>query len=258
MKSRRNRKQLLVAIYTMLLLMFSISFVHAQSANEIYQSAGQHYKQKDFAQAAAEYEKLLRQGYKTSEIYYNLGNCYYKLDSVAKCILNLERAHALAPDDEDVKHNLQLASLKTIDKIEAVPQLSIITWWNNFVSHFSSKTWGLFSLITLWIAFLAAAIALFTSYRRAAFLPAFLLFVLSIFFLSLGVIQRGNESNSKTAILIASSTNVKSAPDENANNLFLLHEGARLQLLDRVGEWNKIRLTDGKVGWVEESTFEKI
>src|SRR5215217_4594832 len=126
--------------------------VHAQSAPALYQSAGQLYKQKQFAEAAEKYEKILKQGYKSPEVYYNLGNCYFKLDSIGKCILNFERAHQLAPDDEDITHNLQLASLHTTDKIEPVPQLGIIIWWNNFVSFYSSKMWAIFSLIALWLA----------------------------------------------------------------------------------------------------------
>jgi len=230
----------------------------AQSASELYQQAGQLYKAKQFQQAADLYEKIISQGYKSTDVYYNLGNCYFKIDSVGKCILNYERAQKLSPDDEDVKHNLQLASLHTIDKIEPVPQLAIITWWNNFISFFSSKTWGIFSLAALWLALIIAAIGIFSGMRRFFFGSAALIFLVSIIFLSLAIFKQTREKRSDVAILTASSANVKSAPDENSSNLFLLHEGTKLQLLDHVGNWNKIQLADGKVGWIDQGSFEKI
>src|SRR4051812_30872548 len=106
----------------------------SQSVGELYKSAGNLYKEKQFQQAADNYEKIISQGYKSPEVYYNLGNCYYKLNSTGKSILAYERALKLSPDDEDIIHNLKLAELKVSDRIQPIPQLSIITWWNNFIT----------------------------------------------------------------------------------------------------------------------------
>src|SRR6266446_4572997 len=122
-----------LAIAFAILLCFSFAG-YSQSATELYNQANQSYKAKQFLQAADKYEKLIAQGYKSAEVCYNLGNCYYKIDSVGKCILNYERALKLSPKDEDIIHNLKLAKLKAIDNIQAVPQLAIVTWWNDFVS----------------------------------------------------------------------------------------------------------------------------
>lgn len=231
-------------------LILATSGVIAQSAMEIYKSAGAFYKQKQFSEAAASYEKLLAQGYRSADVYYNLGNCYFKMDSMGKCILNYERALRLAPDDEDAAHNLRLANLRIIDKIEPVPQLAILTWWNHLLESHASKTWANFSLMVLWLALLFAGAGLFLGRKRFSFSIAGFMAMFSFVFLFFASVQRQHENATDRAILMAASANVKSAPDDHAGNLFLLHEGTRLQILDRVGEWNKIRLEDGKVGWI--------
>lgn len=235
-----------------------ILFAYAQSPTELYTSANAAYKAGQYDQAASGYEKVLTHGYKSPEVYYNLGNCYYKLNNLGKAILNYERAQNLAPDDEDIQHNLKLANLLTIDKIQPVPQLGLVKGWNNFVCSQSSKGWGMFSVIFIWLSLLAFAIYLFMGSRRIFSTLGILLLLLSVGAFFLAVEQTSTERNPDSAILMVTNAFVKSAPDANGNDLFMIHEGVKLRLLDQVGSWEKIRLADGKVGWVEKSTFEKI
>ena len=125
-------------IVTFLLVLGLTSNVFAQSTTQLYTSANSLYKNKQFEQATVAYEKILMQGYRTPEVYYNLGNSYFKLHNNGKAILNFERAQKLAPDDEDIAHNLKLAQLKTTDKLIPVPQLGIVTSWNSFLTSHSS------------------------------------------------------------------------------------------------------------------------
>lgn len=230
----------------------------AQSSVELYNRANKFYSSKQFQDAAADYEQLLSQGYRNAEIYYNLGNCYYKMDSIGKCILNYERALKLSPKDEDILHNLKLARLKPIDNIQPVPQLAIVTWWNDFVSFNSSKGWGIFAMIAVWLFILFFTMFFFLSRRRVFNIVALLFLFVSFTSLALAVHQRQQEGKSDEAIVMVSSSYIKSAPDASASDLFMIHEGTRLQILDQVGEWNKIRLADGKIGWMEKEGFERI
>jgi len=263
MKSRVRKKLIHRSFITALAFAFALvccfSFVvYSQSATELYSQANQSYKAKQFHQAADDYEKLISQGYKIAEVYYNLGNCYYKMDSVGKCILNYERALKLSPNDEDVVHNLKLAKLKAIDNIQPVPQLGIITLWNSFVSFNSSKGWGIFALISIWISILVFAVSFLFGSRRIFNMLALLFLLVSFSSLALAIYNHRQEGNSDAAIVMASSSYVKSAPDAGASDLFMIHEGTRIQILDQVGEWNKIRLEDGKIGWIVKENFEKI
>ncbi|HRG87378.1 MAG TPA: tetratricopeptide repeat protein [Chitinophagales bacterium] len=230
----------------------------AQTPPELYNEASVLYKANQFTEAAAVYEKITAQGYRSAEVYYNLGNCYYKMHNTGKAILNYERALKLAPDDEDIAHNLKLAQLTTIDRVQPVPQLAIVTKWNNLLHSFSSKGWAVFALVLVWLSLILFAIYLFVSRKGVVLFFTITVFLLSLVSVGLGVKQAHTEDDSGTAILMVANVNVKSAPDESATDIFTIHEGIKLYLCDRVGNWNKIRLADGKVGWVEKNLFEKI
>jgi tetratricopeptide (TPR) repeat protein len=245
-------------IITLSIVLCLSSNVFAQSPSQLYTTANALYKSNQFEQAAASYEKVLMQGYHTPEVYYNLGNCYFKLKKTGKAVLNFERAHKLAPEDEDIAHNLKLAQLKAVDKLIPVPQLGIVTSWNNFLSSQSSKGWGVFALVFLWASLVVFAIYYFLFKNSLLFALCSLLFIFSVATVSLAFKQSNAEENSCEAILLVENVNVKSAPDANGTDLFAIHEGIKFQLLDHVGSWTKIRLADGKVGWIEKNLFEKI
>lgn len=234
------------------------SSLNAQTPAQLYTSANTFYKNNQFEEAAAAYEKVLMQGYRNPEVYYNLGNSYFKLHNTGKAILNFERAHKLSPEDEDIAHNLKLAQLKTFDKLTPVPQLGIITSWNNFLTSQSSKGWGIFALGFVWTALIVFAVYLFVARKGFVLFLGSLFLLLSVGSIALAFKQGYAEENSDAAILMAENVSVKSAPDANGTDLFTIHEGIKLELCDHVGSWTKIRLADGKVGWIEKNYFEKI
>jgi len=245
-------------LFVLSIVLCLTSNVSAQSANELYRTASTQYKANQFEQAQASYGKIISQGYRTAEVYYNLGNCYFKLNNTGKTILNFERAHKLAPEDEDITHNLKIAQLKVVDKLIPVPQMAIVSNWNNFTTSQSSKGWGIFALSLLWLALIVFAVYLFVARKGFVLFLGSLLLFLSIASVSLALKQSNAEENSCEGVLLVENVNVKSAPDANGADLFTIHEGIKFQLLDHVGSWNKIRLADGKVGWVEKNLFEKI
>lgn len=245
----------------LLLLTSMLSFSYAMCttpAAELYATAGALYKQSQFGQAAATYEKIIVQGYRSPEVYYNLGNCYYKQNNIGKAILNFERAKKLAPEDEDISHNLQLAQLKTVDRLTPVPQLALFSAWRNFIGTQSSKGWGMVALACLWLSLLVAALYYFLLKKTWLSAIGASLFVFSLFFIVLAYQQSNAEQSADSGVLLVANTTIKSAPDTNGTDLFTIHEGLRFAIVDEVGNWYKIRLADGKVGWVEKGLFEKI
>jgi tetratricopeptide (TPR) repeat protein len=196
--------------------------------------------------------------YKNAEVYYNLGNCYYKLNNISKSILSYERALNLAPGDEDIQHNLKLANLRITDKIQPVPQMGIIKSWNSFVASNSSHGWTIWSVAFAWIALLLLTVYLFVVNRRVFVTFGVLVLVLCVSTGLLAYKQNAQEHDSNMAILTSPNVFAKSAPDENGNNLFMLNEGTKFCVLDEVGTWEKIRLADGRVGWIEKGSFERI
>ena len=215
-------------------------------ANDLYRTA-------EFRKAVTAYEGIAAGGYESPALYYNLGNAYYKLQNYPAAILSYERARRLAPHDDDILYNLRLANLRIIDKIDPVPQLFLLEWWKLFVNQASSSWWATGAVVALWAAALLAAvfrIARSGLLRRIAFFGATLC-VLAAAVAYTAMSQRlGAERYSESAIVFAESVPVKSAPDAKSTDLFVLHEGVKVELLDAVGEWRKIRLVDGKVGWL--------
>jgi tetratricopeptide (TPR) repeat protein len=248
--------------YTSLLaiafIFFSSFSSSAQTAQELYQSASVLYKANSIDSAAAQYEMILAQGFKNAETYYNLGNCYYKLNNTGKAILNYERALKLSPNDEDIIHNLKIANLKVADKIVPVPQLAIVSGWQSFLKSNPSSRWGVYALVFCALSFICFAAMLFSSSKRFFFGTGAALLFLSFTLLFIASRQSGIEKNSQEGILITANAVAKNAPTANSTDAFMIHEGIKLQLLDNVAEWYKIRLADGKIGWLPVHTFEKI
>ncbi len=237
------------------------SMVFAQEAALQFDQANQLYRNGNYKQAAEIYEQIAKAGYENPMLFYNLGNCYFKLREIPSAILNYERAKRLAPHDEDIAYNLLLANLRITDKIEPLPRLFIDDWWRAAVTSFSSDSWGLIGIISLWSAALGGALVIIvTSYavQRTAFVISLIAILLTAFSFVAVSQQLHREQNELHGIVFSPTVSIKSAPDEQSTDLFVLHEGVNVELLDSLGEWKKIRLADGKIGWLQSTNVELI
>lgn len=233
----------------------------AQSPEQLFVQGNQLYQQGKIAEAREAYEDLANKGYVGGELLYNLGNAYYRTGNVPKAILQYERALRLLPSDEDLRHNLLLANLSITDRIEPAPRLFVWDYWD------AAKSWLPLRTLTLvawgWYVALLAAIAgivLARTYatRKVAAIAAvgcavgFLLFAAVLIGL-IGDLSRGDQ-----AIITAGIVTVKNSPDIKSSDAFVLHGGVKVQVIDRYATWSKIRLADGKVGWMEAGSAEII
>ncbi len=218
-----------------------------------FEKANAAYRNADFADAAKMYEEVLASGQESAALYYNLGNTYFKLQNMPAALLNYERALRLVPGDDDIRYNLRLANLRVIDKIEPVPELFFMEWWDALLSTFSAEGWGILAIIAMWTAAAAAALMLATRsflVQRSMLVLLFLALGAGALGLTSAFQRRHLEDVAHSAIVFAASVPVKSAPDVKSTDLFVLHEGVKVDLLDEVGIWRKIRLADGKIGWL--------
>lgn len=233
----------------------------AQSPDQLFAEGNAAYQKGDLAKATELYESILHNGYASSDLYYNLGNAYYKLGNLPKSVLNYERALRLTPGDDDLRHNLQLANQMITDRIEPTPRLFIWDWWNSIKNWFSFETltWIFYAAFLIEMGAVAAVIVgRAYRFRRIALLSAagelaVLIFFGTIFFTRLTDAHRTDE-----AIVVAPVVNVKNSPDDRGSDAFVIHGGLKVQIVDQFGSWTKIRLADGKVGWVESNEFEVI
>ena len=215
------------------------------------------YIKNDFASAIQIYESLLQQG-EAPEIYYNLGNCYYKTDDIARAILNYERALLLSPGNADIRANLEIARSKTIDKVTPVPEIFFITWIKSLVNSQSSDAWARTGIVSFLLLLVSLAIFFFTQHikwKKIGFSAAILFLIVTVLSNLFASQQKSYLTNRNDAIILSPSVTVRSTPSESGTSLFVLHEGRKVEIKDNsMREWKEIRLEDGKVGWVPSSS----
>ncbi len=219
------------------------------------------YMRNDYASAIQIYENLLKQG-EAAEVYYNLGNSYYKADDIAKAILNYERALLLQPGNADIRANLEIARSKTIDKVVSVPEIFFVSWIKSLINSLSVDAWAKCGVVFFILLLISSYLFFFSKqiiWKKTGFIAGivFLTFVvLSNVFASQ---QKSELTNRNAAIVLSPSVTVRSTPSESGTSLFILHEGHKVEIKDNsMRAWKEIRLEDGKVGWVPSATIEVI
>ncbi len=219
------------------------------------------YMKNDFVAAIETYEALLQQG-ESAEVYYNLGNSYYKAGNIAKAILNYERALLLKPGNADIRANLEIARAKTIDKVTPIPDIFFVAWVKSLANCCSVDAWA-WGGIVCFLLLLAACVLFFFSkavaLKKTGFIAGLCFLVLSVCCNLFASQQRGRLLNRSEAIVLSPSVTVRSTPSESGTSLFILHEGHKVQIKDgTMREWKEIQLEDGKVGWLPASSIEGI
>lgn len=237
----------------LLLIVAGISRASSQEAGLQFDQANQAYRSGEYEKASSLYEQIAENGYESPSLFYNLGNALFKMKDIPGAILNYERARRLSPHDEDITYNLRLANLRVIDKIDPLPELFIVEWWHEFMGLYSSARWAVIAISLLWGAGICGGIVLFSRsilFRRILVLIGTVSFLSSLLSFNGMFRQLRHEASDTDAIVFVASVSVKSSPDAQSTDLFLLHEGVKVELLDTVENWKKIRLPDGKMGWI--------
>ncbi len=255
-ESSRNARVLLLVFYLLLTpsLLTPASAVTKAEADSSY-VRGQ------YQQAITQYEALLKQG-ASADLYYNLGNAYYRTENIPEAVLNYERALLLSPGDRDIRFNLQIARSKTFDKIVPESEMFFVTWYRSLVSMMSVDAWARTALVSLAITIILLLVYLFSEriwLRKAGFFGGVALLLLFVGANIFAWQQKKDLLNRKGAIIFAPSVTVKSTPAANGTDLFILHEGTKVVITDgSMKEWKEIRLADGKEGWIESKHIRVI
>lgn len=257
MQNMRNMKIKILSI----LFFTGLSLLLQASPQEDFEKANKAYMAGFYENAASLYEKILESGMDAPDLYYNLGNAYFKMNDIPSAILNYERALKYDPGNEDYQYNLRVANSKIVDKIDVLPELFYKRWWNNLKIVLSPDGWALMALFSFVFIFISIAVFfLARSIQTRKFIFAAGLVLLFIHVIS-GIIalQTFREAkNQKTAIIFTPTLPVKSSPDESSIDLFVIHEGLKVTILDRIGEWHEIRIANGSKGWVEASHLKPV
>ena len=252
-----------IIIKSIFVFVIGYSFIFeakAQNPEELLTEANSLYNENAFDSALTVYKSIVDQGYSSATLYYNLGNTYYKLKNYPLAIYYYEKSLKLEPNNEDTKHNIEIAQLFLTDKIEPVPELFIKTWWNKLGNAFTINTWAIITLIIL--ALLLVSIFLYLTartrgLRKSMFFIGIIMAVLLTLTFSISVKKYNHIKNHDGGIVIASTITVKSSPSQGSVDLFVLHEGSKVKILDHTDNWDKIKIANGSIGWIPSSTIIK-
>ena len=251
-------KQFLIILF---IFGFALSGFSQNSNDSILLKAQQQYNEGLYHECINNYNLILENGFESAEIYYNKGNSFFKINDLPSAILNYEKARKLKPNDKDILYNLNVANSRIIDKIDNVPEIFLRTWWNNFYNMFSTNDWAKIT-IGFFIAFLLFfTIYLLSNYRfikKVFFVIATFIFFITIFSFALSYQKYYYSVEQKEAIVFQSTVTIKSSPNKNSVDLFVIHEGTKIYISDELDNWYEIRIANGSVGWLPKSSSKLI
>ena len=194
-------------------------------------------------------------------MYYNLGNSYYREGQKAKAILYYERALKIDPNDEDTQHNLKVARRSLLDNLEVLPSFFLSRWWNGLRQAMGSGAWSIFGILLVWLGIGGIILWIWGDSRKKkklGFVLGLCLIALSLLPFSLANSRNAYEQNTGYAIVMEEAIDLRSAPDSESANILQIHEGLKVALLDRIGEWYKVKLENGEQGWLPQEAVEEI
>ena len=240
---------------------FGISNATAQTNEALFEEGNELYRNNQFVEAIALYEQIETRGFVSTELYFNLGNAFYKTNQIAPSIYNYEKALQLDPQNQDAAYNLLFAKRMAIDTIEALPLTFFQKLNIQYIQQLSHDQWAVlavvFSLLTS-VFFLLFYFSYRPSFKRTYFVIA----LSAAFFLSVALLfsirEERRSSNETAAIIFLQKTEVYNAPSETSAVVFELHEGTKVLVLDHIDTWKKIKLADGKIGWVSQEVLKEL
>ncbi len=216
-------------------------FIHkimAADAQQVFNEANTAYAAANYSLAIEKYEAILNEKVFSKELYYNLGNAYYRLNKTGKAVLNYERALRIAPTDSDIKNNLSIAKTRIVEDIEPISSVFIVRWWRILRGGMSADGWSVWGILFLWIGIAGIALWLLSNERlmkKRGFLTGVVLIPLSILPFLLARDAQLESNIDYMGVITATESPFRASPDTNAAPVAILHEGIKIQILDKIG-----------------------
>jgi tetratricopeptide (TPR) repeat protein len=234
------------------------TFVFGQS-NTLFEQGNSLYNDGKYQEAINSYEAILENGEHSAELYYNLANAYYKLNSIAPSIYYYEKALLLNPNDEEIKNNAAFARNMTVDAIDTIPEVGFTRIMKTITNIFSFDSWAIFSIgfvFAFVVFFLMYYFSYATNKKRFLFLSSGTSIVFALITLFFAFQKFNLDQNDNPAIVFAKESQIKTEPNLRSEEAFRLHEGTKVQVLESLKDWQRIKLSDGKIGWIPKQDIK--
>lgn len=244
------------------LVLVSFAAEAMERGDSLWNAGVECYAADDFEGALKNFKELESLGYKSPELFYNMGNTYYKMSGyIAYAILYYERALKLDPSYEDAAANLEFVRQFTLDKIEVVPEFVLVTWFKTLREGLSSDGWAYMALAFMVV--LAVLVLIFRFgralvLRKISFAFAIIVTIFAIFSVIFSIGLKDVMESRDEAVVVNPVSSVKSSPNASGTSLFIIHEGTNVTVLEELGQWNKVELSDGRQGWIVKRDIEII
>ena len=227
----------------------------------LFYKANDEYSKELYTNAIEHYMQIVDEGFESADLYFNLGNAYFKSENIPSAILYFEKAKKLRPNDEDVNFNLNVANTMIVDKIEPVPVLFFWNWWRSVYNLFNADTWARISVYGFILFFILLAFYLLSKQiiiRKTAFYSGLVVLFITLFTITVAYQKYKILKYRKEAIVFTPTITVKSSPNQNSVDLFVIHEGSKVKIVEQVGGWYEIKIANGSVGWLPASSLKSI
>lgn len=248
------KKILFLALYINLVCVYAQEEATFSKANELY-------NQEKYQEAIDAYQSILDAGKESAAVYYNMANSYYKLSTIGPSIYYYEKALQLAPNDADVKNNLAYAKNATVDQIDIIPEGFMSKTIGNITGLFTFDGWAWASaigMILFVVLFICYYMAIMTLQKRLFFIAAIGLLCFSLLGVCFSYAQYNTKRDTQFAIIFAQETLIKSEPNLKSEEVFELHQGTKVQVTETINNWKKIKLADGKIGWIPAADLKEL
>ncbi|HEX2920568.1 MAG TPA: tetratricopeptide repeat protein [Bacteroidales bacterium] len=234
--------------------------VYCQTSSD-FNKGVENYSAGNYEEALKIWLNIYETGKRSANLNYNIGNAYFKLGNVPNSILFYERAYLLDPSDDNINYNLEIARSLTVDRFQEIPELFFVKWFNLISLSLHGNTWSIISIIAFVLCLGLLSLFIYSSsYSRKVlgFWLAVVFFVISVSSIFLSLQNRTLVYDSHKAIITMPQVSGKSSPDNSGTDLFVIHEGTKVAMVDKVGDWYEIVLSDGNKGWIPASSLSVI
>ena len=242
----------------LLIVFMALGFLGYSNQEEIFAEANQAYSEQAFEEALKGYTELISEGWTSAALFYNTGNTYFRLNQIGKAILYYEKALKLTPNDPDILANLRLAESQRIDEFDVMPTPVLKRIYRTLLEVFSPTAWFGIALLLILLGSLALTLFLLSKSKSTLRFAIYLASGgLGLLFLTAGYFSLNEIKTNTYGVLTVPNTYVQSEPN-GGEDLFIIHEGTKAKIEEEFSGWVKARFPDGKTGWLEQESLERI